>query len=278
MPQDGAWGWLGPLFVGTVAAVLRLVDIGRPAKFVFDETYYAKDAYSLLRFGDVRSFVEEADDKVLAGDLDIFTDQPSFVVHPAVGKWLIALGIRLLGMEPVGWRLATAIAGIVTVVIVARAGRRLFRSTLLGTTAGLLLAVDGMSITVSRTAILDGILAMFVIAAFACLLVDRDQARTMYADWADSRATTSPLFAWRPWRLAAGVLLGLACGTKWSGLYALAVFGVLTVWWEFSARRAAEQPSPLRDTVSSRRAGRIRDRGRFRRRGLPRLVERLDRR
>jgi dolichyl-phosphate-mannose-protein mannosyltransferase len=249
MPRDGAWGWLGPLFVGAVAAVLRLVDLGRPAKFVFDETFYAKDAYSLLRFGDARSFVDGADDKVLAGDLDIFTDQPSFVVHPTVGKWLIALGIRLLGMEPVGWRLATAIAGIVTVVIVARAGRRLFRSTLLGTTAGLLLAVDGMSITVSRTAILDGILAMFVIAAFACLLVDRDQARAMYADWADSAATTSPLFAWRPWRLAAGVLLGLACGTKWSGLYALAVFGVLTVLWEFSARRAAEQPSPLRDTV-----------------------------
>ena len=32
-------------------------------------------------------------------------------------------------------------------------------------------------------------------------------------------------------------------------LYALAVFGVLTVCWEFSARRAAEQRSPLLDTV-----------------------------
>ena len=249
MPEDGAWGWLGPLFVGAVAAVLRLVDLGRPGKFIFDETYYAKDAYSLLRFGDARSFVEGADDKIIAGDLDVFTDQPSFVVHPTVGKWLIALGIRLLGMEPAGWRLATAVAGIVTVVIVARAGRRLFRSTLLGTTAGLLLAVDGMSITVSRTAILDGILAMFVVAAFACLLVDRDRARAMYADWADSGTGGSPLFAWRPWRLAAGILLGLACGTKWSGLYALAVFGVLTVCWEFSARRAAEQRSPLLDTV-----------------------------
>jgi dolichyl-phosphate-mannose-protein mannosyltransferase len=249
MPQDGVWGWLGPLFAGTVAAVLRLVELGRPDKLIFDETYYAKDAYSLLRFGDARSFVEGADDKVIEGDLDIFTDQPSFVVHPTIGKWLIALGIRLVGMEPTGWRLATAVAGIVTVVIVARAGRRLFRSTLLGTTAGLLLAVDGMSITLSRTAILDGILAMFVVAAFACLLVDRDRARAMYADWADSGADRSPLFAWRPWRLAAGVLLGLACGTKWSGLYALAVFGVMTLCWEFGARRAAGQRSPLRSTV-----------------------------
>jgi dolichyl-phosphate-mannose-protein mannosyltransferase len=249
MPPDGLWGWLGPLFVGAVAAILRLVDLGRPDKFIFDETYYAKDAYSLLRFGNARSFVEGADDKILAGDLDVFTDDPSFVVHPTIGKWLIALGIKLVGMEPVGWRLATAIAGVITVVIVARAGRRLFRSTLLGTTAGLLLAVDGMSITLSRTAILDGILALFIVAAFACLLVDRDRARAMYADWVDSGSERSPLFAWRPWRLAAGVLLGLACGTKWSGLYALAVFGVLTICWDVGARRAAEQESPLRNTV-----------------------------
>jgi dolichyl-phosphate-mannose-protein mannosyltransferase len=249
MPHDRPWGWLGPLFAGAVAALLRFVDLGRPGKFVFDETYYAKDAFSLLRFGDARSFVEGADDKIIAGDLDVFTDQPSFVVHPTIGKWLIALGIRLVGMEPTGWRLATAAAGVVTVVIVARAGRRLFRSTLLGTTAGLLLAVDGMSITVSRTAILDGILAMFVVGAFACLLVDRDWARARSAEWAESGTDRSLLLGWRPWRLAAGILLGLACGTKWSGLYALAVFGVLTVCWDYGTRRVAGQRSPLRHTV-----------------------------
>ena len=263
MPQDGWSGWLGPLFAGTVAAVLRLVDLGRPHKFVFDETYYAKDAFSLLRFGDARAFVDGADEKVLAGDLDIFTDQPSFVVHPTIGKWLIAGGIRLLGMEPAGWRLATALAGVVTVIVVARVGRRLFRSTLLGTVAGLLLAVDGMAITMSRTAILDGILAMFVITAFGCLLVDRDWIRRRYADslvTADdgepsAGAEARPFLpagvaAWRPWRLAAGVLLGLACGTKWSGVYALAVFGILTVSWEYGARRAAGGRSPLWTTVT----------------------------
>ena len=57
MPQDRWWGWLGPMFAGIVAAVLRLVDLGRPDKFVFDETYYAKDAFSLLRYGDPRAFV-----------------------------------------------------------------------------------------------------------------------------------------------------------------------------------------------------------------------------
>ena len=249
MPTDRVWGWIGALFVGAVAAVLRLVDLGRPHGLIFDETYYAKDALSLLRFGNARGFVEDADEMILAGDLDVFTDSPSFVVHPPGGKWLIAGGIHLLGMEPTGWRLATAIAGILTAIIVVRAGRRLFRSTMLGSLAGLLVAIDGMSITVSRIAILDGLLTLFVVAAFAYLLLDRDYARRRYADWAATmslhvdRPEIGPLLGWRPWRLAAGVLLGMACATKWSGLFVLAVFGLLTVVWDVSARKAAGVPA-----------------------------------
>lgn len=250
MPADRLWGWIGTLFVGAVAAVLRLVDLGRPNRLVFDETYYAKDAFALLKFGDSRGFVEGADDMIIAGDLNIFTDEPSLVVHPPAGKWLIAGGIQLLGMEPAGWRLAVALAGVVTAMLVVRAGRRLFRSTLLGSLAGLLLAVDGLSIATSRIALLDGILAMFIVGAFACLLVDRDYARRKYAEWSADlaigaeRTDLGPLVAWRPWRIAAAVLLGLACATKWSGVYALAAFGLLTVVWEIGARKAAGAPSP----------------------------------
>jgi dolichyl-phosphate-mannose-protein mannosyltransferase len=250
MPGDRLLGWLATLFVGAVAAVLRLVNLGRPNKIVFDETYYAKDAFSLLRFADARKFVDDADELIIAGDLDVFIDEPSFVVHPPAGKWIIAGGIRVFGMEPFGWRVAVAICGVLTAMIVVRAGRRLFRSTLLGSLAGLLLAVDGFSISVSRIALLDGILAMFTIAAFACLLVDRDYARRRYADWSARippgvvRTGLGPLLVWRPWRLAAGVLLGLACATKWSGLFAVVVLGLLTVVWEIGARKAAGAPFP----------------------------------
>ncbi len=250
MPPDRLIGWLGTLFVGAVAAALRLVDLGRPHRLVFDETYYAKDAYSLLRFGEARGFVDGADEMVLAGNLDIFTDEPSFVVHPPAVMWLIAGGIELLVMEPTGWGLASALACVVTAILLVRAGRRLFRSTMLGVLAGLLIAVDGMSIAVSRIALLDGILTMFVVGAFACLLVDRDAARRKYADWVErpllntDRSDLGPLLVWRPWRIAAAVLLGLACATKWSGLFAVAAFGLLTVAWEIGARKAAGASSP----------------------------------
>jgi dolichyl-phosphate-mannose-protein mannosyltransferase len=260
--RDRFWGWMGPLLVGAVAAVLRLVELGRPDRIMFDETYYAKDALSQLLFGYARKFVDDADDMIMSGEVDafdeesgLFEDDESFVVHPPVGKFLIGLGIRTVGMEPTGWRLATALAGVITVILVARAGRRLFRSTILGCTAGLFVAVDGLSIAVSRTALLDGILAMFVVAAFACLLVDRDQSRAAFTRWAGERTAAGrwlgdgPLLAWRPWRLAAGIMLGLACGTKWSGIYVVAVFGLMTVLWEISARRAAGLQSPALNSL-----------------------------
>jgi dolichyl-phosphate-mannose--protein O-mannosyl transferase len=250
MPADRVLGWFATLFVGTVAAILRFWDLGRPDRIVFDETYYAKDALALLKFGSERNTIEGADERLITGNLDIFTGDASFVVHPPAGKWIIGGGIELFGMTPFGWRFAVALCGVLSAMILVRAGRRLFRSTLLGLLAGLFLAVDGMSIAVSRVAILDGILTMFIVAAFACLLVDRDSARARYAQWtAESPGVgdgspLTPLLGWRPWRLAAGLLLGLAIATKWSGLFALAAFGLLTVIWEVSARRAARRPEP----------------------------------
>ena len=39
--------------------------------------------------------------------------------------------------------------------------------------------------------------------------------------------------------MAAGVALGLACSSKWSGLWFVAVFGLMTVLWDMGARRVA---------------------------------------
>ncbi|MFJ5303175.1 dolichyl-phosphate-mannose--protein mannosyltransferase [Streptomyces sp. NPDC088350] len=254
-----AMGWLGPLLVAAFAGVLRFRHLGQPRALVFDETYYAKDAWALLRLGYEGTWPKSkvADPQVLAHPQVIpLSDTGSFVAHPPAGKWVIALGESVFGLDPFGWRFVTAVLGTLSVLMLCRIGRRLFRSTLLGCLAGVLMAMDGLHYVMSRVALLDLVVMFFVLAAFGCLLVDRDRARARLAaalpvdgdGWArpdehvGDRAGTGP----RPWRLAAGVFLGLAAATKWNGLYFLAFFVVLTVMWDVGARRVAGARHPYR--------------------------------
>ncbi|WP_248278955.1 phospholipid carrier-dependent glycosyltransferase [Brevibacterium sp. 'Marine'] len=65
-----------------------------------------------------------------------------------------------------------------------------------------------------------------------------------------------PRLGARPWIFAAGISLGLATGVKWSGLYALAVFGILLVLWDVHSRSRAGVVHPwlgmlIRDSIPS---------------------------
>jgi dolichyl-phosphate-mannose--protein O-mannosyl transferase len=239
-------GWLWPLAVTLLGGVLRFWDLGRPHELVFDETYYVKQAYSLLVQGFEGQWGDDANAGFAAGDTSALRTSAEYVVHPPVGKWLIALGMHLGGgvESSAAWRLASAVAGTLAVLMVARIGRRLFASTALGTVAGLLMAVDGEAIVHSRTGLLDGFVMVLALAAFGTLLLDRDQARRRLAARTaavlDSGAALGlgPRLGWRWWRFAAAVLLGLCIGTKWSGLYFLAAFGLLSVAWDATARRS----------------------------------------
>src|SRR5215207_2723059 len=122
MPADGWWGWVGPLLIAAIAGVLRFHRLGIPNAFVFDETYYAKDAWSLLRHGYERAWLpaEEADPLILAGQpQDAWGDGPAYVVHPPLGKWMIAAGEWAFGMTPFGWRFVVALLGTLSVLMIA---------------------------------------------------------------------------------------------------------------------------------------------------------------
>ncbi len=244
--RDRVAGWSVAIGLGVLALVLRLWNLGHPNRFLFDETYYAKDAWSLLHHGFVTDYVPGADKKILAGrTTGLFEDGPSMVVHPEVGKWVIALGEKAFGMDSFGWRFSSAVVGALMVVVLVRLVRRLTTSTLLGGTAGLLLTVDGLHFVMSRSALLDIFMAFFLLCAVACLVADRDWGRrrlaalvppghrTSASDWGPVRA-----LMWRPWRLAAGVAFGLAVGTKWNALFPLAAFGLLVWMWDAGARRS----------------------------------------
>lgn len=252
--------WWATLFVVLIAAVLRLVDLGSPKGKIFDEIYYAKDAYGLLDRGVEWNYKENT---------------PSFVVHPPLGKWLIAIGEWAFGYREAegnisvpghlvtlspefGWRFAAAVVGTLSVLVMVRVARRLFRSTILGCAAGLLMALDGFHLVLSRTALLDIFLLFFVLAAFGALLLDRDARRRWWL-----RALESGLDPSRPgldnpplsrggvpwWRFVAAALLGCAIAVKWSALAFVPVFVLLVLIWEAGLRRSAGVRSPWIDAL-----------------------------
>ena len=165
-------GWLVTLLTTGIAAFTRLWALGWPPTKLFDEAYYVPESQELLRFGyeDNRGY--------------------KFIVHPALGKWLIAIPQWIFDNHSAfAYRLGPAVAGIVSVTLITRIARRMFRSNLFGAIAGLLLALDGLSLVVSRTALLDIFLQLFVLAGFGALVLDRDQMRArlaaLLADGAD---------------------------------------------------------------------------------------------
>ena len=181
MPGSAFWAWAGPLLVTAFGAFLRFNRLSVPNAAIFDETYYVPDALGILRFGVEHNYVSNRNSLLVHGNSHIFTTGGEFVVHPPVGKLFIAFGEWTFGLNSFGWRFATAVIGSLAILLLARITRRMTRSTLLGCVAGLLMALDGLEFVMSRTALLDIFLMFWVLAAFGCLVVDRDLTRARLA-------------------------------------------------------------------------------------------------
>ena len=178
----------GPIAaIFTFALALRLWRLNLPSGYIFDEVYYAKNAASLITTG------VELNDQ----------GESEFVVHPPLGKWLIGIGIRIFGNNEFGWRFSAAIFGSFAVLLIYLIVKKLFTSEFLSITAALLFALDGLNLVMSRVALLDIFLMVFILLAFYFLLLNN--------------------------YLAVGIALGLALATKWSGGFLIPVFLLFVV-------------------------------------------------
>jgi dolichyl-phosphate-mannose-protein mannosyltransferase len=207
--------------IATMGAVVRFARLGNPPDIVFDETYYAKDACWYA--------------ETSASLCGIGGDQTAGV-HPPLGKWLIATGIKLFGFDSFGWRAAAALAGVLTIIVLYVLARRLFLSTVAASLTAGLLALDFLHFVQSRIAMLDVFVPLFGLLAVLFLVIDRDQ----------NLSGRAPPGA-RPWRVAAGAAAGAATAAKWSGAFFVLLVIGLAIVWKIAARRAngANQP-PLR--------------------------------
>ncbi len=225
------FGALSSFFITALAAVIRFSNLSNPQTLVFDETYYVKDAYTLGLFGSERTWPENANQFFEAGSANVYESTGSYVVHPPLGKWLIWLGLQIFGVEnSFSWRFSTALLGTVSTLLVIAIARELTRSKAFAAVAGFLFAIEGLSIVMARTAILDGILTFFVLLGFLVLLRAVDAWKI--------RLKQKQSVTIQPWLIALGVVMGLAGSVKWSALYFLVAFGIFTFWADWKARRA----------------------------------------
>lgn len=177
----------GIYLIALIAFAMRLFRLDQPKGFIFDELYYVNGAQDFLKYG-----------------VEIDGLKPEFIVHPPVGKWAIALGIKLFGDHEFGWRIASAIVGSLLILIVGLIAKELFKSNSWAALASGLIALDGLALVHSRTALLDLFLTFFIALA---------------------------LWAWlKNWHWLAGLAFGLAAATKWSGLYFLILFALITFY------------------------------------------------
>lgn len=197
------------LFAITLAgALVRFARLAYPNAFVFDEVYYAKDA--CLYLGHNPAFCK----------LTQSTEQ-SFV-HPPLGKWIIAMGIKAFGFNAFGWRFMAAVFGTALIPVAFLIGRKLF-GRFAGVATGLLVASDFLLIVQSRVAMLDIFLAFFVALGVLFVVLERNRVLRM-RELGRGRLDLR-------WRLGAGLSFGAAASVKWSGGYPLVPAAFLVLWW-----------------------------------------------
>ena len=180
------------------AAITRFANLGRPNELVFDEVYYVDGARDFLAYG-----VENQ------------SGEAEFVVHPPLGKWLIAIGIQTFGDSPFGWRFSAALFGLASVALINFITQALFKSNFLSLSATALISLDGLHLVLSRTALLDIFLSFFILLTFYLVIKEK---------------------YWQ-----AGITMGLALATKWSALYLLVALCLFLLFYKKTYIKTALQ-------------------------------------
>lgn len=238
------------LVVAGLAIATRFIGVTIPTAQdtpVFDEKHYVPQAWDMVRswFNPIIGGIES---------------NPGYglVVHPPLAKQIMAYSELVFGYTPLGWRFAAALFGCFTILMIMACARRLSGSSLVAVFAAILALFDGVLLTGSRFGMLDIFQTFFIVAAAYCIIRDFHQVWGRLQEAAATGNLGSSIFGprlgFRWWRFLAGVNLGLVVSIKWSGLYYMAFFGLLTVGLDVYLRRRYNVKRPylgalIRDSV-----------------------------
>lgn len=186
-----AWCLMLPLVFGVIVAWRLAI----PSAPFFDEVHYVPAAREILRWWQT-------------GEGGYLNPE-----HPPLAKQLMALGIAMLGDNPVGWRMMPLLAGMLALGAGMRAMWHASADRFATAAFGLLLGTGFALFVQSRIAMLDVFMAAFLLVAA----------------WQFAAAIRQPETGRR--RLAlTGIALGCALASKWNAallalLPGLAFFG-----------------------------------------------------
>jgi dolichyl-phosphate-mannose-protein mannosyltransferase len=235
--------WLIVAVLSLISLTLFLFRLNSPDRLVFDEFWYARDGcwYVLGNRSQCDLAQETLDFKNVEAWLRDYREiSPE---EPPLAKWLMGIGVWIVGHN--GWptRLATVGCAVATISLLYFLAFKLFGSRTAAIAAPGLLLFDFLYFVQSRLAMLDIFVSFFVVAAYVFCVLDRDQI----LERRNSRASENVLWK-RKWRLAAGLSLGAAAASKLSGWFVVPGILLLIAGWEIQSRRSLGLRTALRKT------------------------------
>ena len=141
---------------------------------------------------------------------------PFEISHPPLGKEIIAASILTFGMSPLGWRLFSALVGVIMLAVMYVFIKNMFGRTVVATCGTLLLGFDFMRFVQTRIATIDTFTVLFILLAF--LFMYRHVTTHIDAPFSKSLAPLA----------LSGFFFGLSIAVKWTGFYAGA--GLLVIY------------------------------------------------
>jgi len=163
-------------------------NIYEPNEYYFDEIYYGFTAEQYAA-GNMKAWVWD------------YSPPEGFAYtwdHPPTGKLIMSFFVSLFGANSLSRRLAPLIAGSLLPLVVYLISLIIFpKNKTIALIAAFLTACEGLVLSLSRIALTDSILTLFI--------------------------ALTTLFLWKRKYLLSSIFFGLSISTKWTGIYLLPI-------------------------------------------------------
>ena len=151
---------------------------------------------------------------------------PYEITHPPLGKLLIALGIRIFGMTPFGWRFMGTFFGVLMLPVLYVFLKSLFGKTMVAICGSTIFAFEFMHFTQTRLATIDTYSVFFTLLMYL-----------FFWFWVTALGEGSDAKAIR-WLFLCGIGFGLGVCCKWTCLYSglgLLILYIIVFWIKIRA-------------------------------------------